>query len=329
MKITNQTASVEQKNFAHLTSEITAKKILEKFMAIRRHQENHKTCKNSECEECQKTYLPKILTAVENFSPVSFVLPAFPGKSPNPEKVLGALPDYAEWMALKLLGKICQEVKDFYPPGIKIIICSDGRVFSDVVGMNENDVTAYHRELNQFIKELGLTDISMFNLDDHYDGNDFVLMRETLMRKYGKGLDFLKEKTRNNVEARLMYCGITRFMYEDSMHKGQTKSRAQVQKESRVKAYQVIQRSNAWSDFIADFFPEAIRLSIHPQACGSEKLGIRFLGNETWITPWHGVAVETNEGFVFLKKSEAESLGAKLVNFPCGRPSHFILKGIL
>jgi L-tyrosine isonitrile synthase len=32
--------------------------------------------------------------------PIHFVLPAFPAKSPNPEKTLGRLPDYGEVLAL-------------------------------------------------------------------------------------------------------------------------------------------------------------------------------------------------------------------------------------
>lgn len=317
-------------------TEVTAKRILAEMMNSRRLSETHKACENSECVDCLAMHLPKIISAVESYSPVTFVLPAFPGKSPNPEKVLGALPDHAEWISLKFLGELCQKIKQYYPPGIKIIICSDGRVFSDVVGMNETDVTAYQEELGQFIKDLALFDVTTFNLDDYYSKIDFIQMREKLMSKYGKSLDSLKEKVRSGanptaaieeIEANRMYCGITRFMFEDSMHSEQTKSRAKVQKESRAKAYEVIRRSNAWSELIADYFPEAVRLSIHPQACGASKLGIRFIGNETWMTPWHGVAVETKNGPVFLKRSEAEALGAELIQYANGRPSHFFLRG--
>jgi pyoverdine/dityrosine biosynthesis protein Dit1 len=122
-----------------------------------------------------------------------------------------------------------------------------------------------------------------------------------------------------------MYCGITRFLFEDSIQPGQTKSRTVIQKESRAKAYEVIRRSNAWSELIAERFPKAVRLSIHPQTCGARKLGIRLIGNESWMTPWHGVAVDTKEGFVLLKRSQAEELGAQLVYCSNGQPSHYKL----
>jgi pyoverdine/dityrosine biosynthesis protein Dit1 len=278
--------------------------------------------------------LQKIISAVRKNEPVTFILPAFPGKSPNPEKVLGTLPDFAEILSLKFLGKLCEQIKKIYAPGMKIILCSDGRVFSDVVGMNESNVTAYQNEINRLIKELSLTDVSVFNLDHFYNGLHFEQMRVELMKSFGQSLEFLKQKIRNGAqptatpeeqESNRMYSGITRFLFEDAMHAGQTKTRSAVQKDAKARAYEVIRRSNAWSKLLFEYFPEAVRLSIHPQTCGSKKLGIRLIGNESWMTPWHGVAVEGKNGYTLLKRSEAEALGAKLVLSSDGQPSHYKL----
>lgn len=311
-----------------------AKNILAEIMPFRRVPAGASVCASG-CEKCTSLPLQKIVAAVRKNEVVTFILPAFPGKSPNPEKVLGPLPDLAERLSFRFLGELCQRIKKVYSPGIKIILASDGRVFSDVVGMIETDVTAYQDELNRLLKEMSLSNISMFNLDDFYKGLHFAQMRDELMKSFGQTLDVLKQKIRNGAqasasadeqEANRMYSGITRFLFEDAMHAGQSKSRSAVQKEARARAYEVIRRSNAWSKLIVDLFPEAVRLSIHPQTCGSKKLGIRLIGDESWMTPWHGVAVEGNFGFTLLKRSEAESLGATLVHSPDGRPSHFTLK---
>jgi pyoverdine/dityrosine biosynthesis protein Dit1 len=311
-----------------------AKRILAEVMIFRRVPGTMPSCRNIDCQKCTSPHLPKIISAVRNQKPVTFVLPAFPGKSPNPEKVLGPLPDLAERLALRFLNRLCHRVKKIYTPGIKIILCSDGRVFSDVVGMAEKHVSAYQAELDYFIKEMSLTGLSTFNLDDCYDHRNFNQMRDELMARYGKSLDFLKQKIRNGTnplaspdeqEANRMYCGITRFLFEDAIHKSQNKSRTTIQKEARDKAYEVIRRSNAWSDLIEEYFPEAVRLSIHPQTCGAKKLGIRLIGNESWMTPWHGVAVESQSGYVLLKRSEAEAIGAKLMYSADGRRSHYTL----
>ncbi len=311
-----------------------AKRILSDLMDFRRTPKSSELCAASDCPVCASLHMPKVVSSVRKGRPVTFVLPSFPGKSPNREKVLGTLPDYAEQLSLQFLGRLCGKVREYYSPGIKIVLCSDGRVFSDVVGMQENHITAYQNELERLIRELKLSDISTFNLDEIYDDLSFVQKRDELMKTYGHSLDFLKQKIRNGSspsaepdeqEANRMYCGITRFLFEDMVFPGQTKSRSALQKESRSRAYEVIRRSNAWSELIAERFPEAVRLSIHPQTCGSKKLGIRLVADESWMTPWHGVAVETKAGYVLLKRSEAEALEARLIYSSRGRPSHYKL----
>ncbi len=311
-----------------------AQKILAEFMIYRRVPKATPSCGDINCSKCTSPHLSKIIAAIKKSAPITFVLPAFPGKSPNLEKVLGPLPDQAERLSLSFLGSLCQKIKKMYSPGIKIILCSDGRVFSDVVGIMERDISAYQTELDTIIKELSLADISTFNLDDFYKGLDFIQMRHELMNRYGVSLETLKQKVRSGTtplanpddqEANRMYRGITRFLFEDAIHQKQKKSRTTIQKEARSNAYEVIRRSNAWSQLIAEYFPQAVRLSIHPQTCGAKKLGIRLIGNESWMTPWHGVAVESNKGYVLLKRSEAEALGAQLICSADGRHSHYTL----
>jgi len=261
-----------------------ARGILAEIMMFRRVPAGASVC-SSGCEKCAFPPLQKIQAAVKKNEPVTFILPAFPGKSPNPEKVLGPLPDHAERLSLNFLGALCQRIKSIYKPGIRIILCSDGRVFSDVVRMKESDVTDYQIEINRLIEEQSLSDISVFNLDHFYKALHFVQMREELMKSFGQSLDFLKEKIRNGAnafassdeqEANRMYSGITRFPFENATHAGQSKSRSAVQKEARLNAYEVIRRSNAWSELLLEHFPDAVRLSIHPQTCGAKKLGIRL-----------------------------------------------------
>jgi pyoverdine/dityrosine biosynthesis protein Dit1 len=306
--------------------------ILTDIMQFRRMANSHSDCAPS-CPTCSAPHLSHIISAIKENRPIIFILPAFPGKSPNLAKVLGPLPDMAEQRALEFLEHLCSRVKTYHSPGARVILCSDGRVFSDAVGIREEDVTAYQRELSLMIKKLSLTSISTFNLDDVYPGLGFDEMRIDLMRKYGRSIDNLKQMVKQgskedsvheNKEAHRLYCGITRFLFEDAMYPGQIKSRSWVQKDSRIRSYEVIQRSNAWSELISKIFPDAVRLSIHPQVCGAKKLGISLVGTDNWMTPWHGVAVDVGGRFKLLKRAQAEALGAKLVHLE-GRPSHYTL----
>ena len=182
----------EDKLYYEEESEL-ARNILKIIMNFRRTPTSVTICELS-CPLCSFPHLKKIITALKREKPVTFVLPAFPGKSPNRDKVLGTLPDMAERRALCFLQELCDKINSIYSPGAHITLCSDGRVFSDIVGMREKDVTDYQHELDQMIKELSLKNISTFNLDALFNGNDFDQMRQDLMERFGKSLESLKEK---------------------------------------------------------------------------------------------------------------------------------------
>lgn len=305
--------------------------VIEKY---RRTSSQHKPCVQHPCPECFSPHLTKIIQSVFERKPISFVLPAFPGKSPNPSKVISSLPDKAEYCALESIQMFCREIQKVYSPGAKMILCSDGRVFSDAVGISDQDVSAYQKEISKMLEENKWDSISTFNLEDCYGPDEFNQMRDALLLKYGEPLESLKEKISrgkfedSNPENRALhqlYCGITRFLLEDSIHPLQKKSKTALQKECRLRAYEVIQKSNAWSNLIEDQFSDAIRFSIHPQGCGFKKFGFQLMGVDGWMTPWHGVALKSGEKFSLVKKSEAETLGAQIV-FEKGRPHYYELK---
>lgn len=307
--------------------------ILASIMEFRITKSNRGSNCSTSCYNCYEPHIPKIVDSIEKDEPILFVLPAFPGKSPNPQKVLGPLPDMAERYSLQFLNGLCQSIKMIYAPGAHILICSDGRVFSNVIGMKDSDITAYQKELDSVISRLQLNHLSTFHLDQLYEGDDFDSMRHDLLETFGRPISVLKDRvsrgalehgSREDKEANRMYKGITRFLFEDSLYPGQLQSRAAIQKDAKKRAYHVIQLSNAWSDLIARDFPDHVRLSIHPQTCGDIKLGIK-LSNESSITPWHGVALSMNGNITFVKRYEAEGLNARLVYDEDGRPDYYEL----
>lgn len=314
----------------------TAKAILMEVMRFRRASGPEMCSPQAPCEACLAPHLPKIVANVLANEPVTFILPAFPGKSPNLAKVLGVLPDMGERRALAFLQGLCDRIGQLWAPGAKVILASDGRVFSDVVGMTDEDVTAYRDALGAMIAELGLTAISTFNLEELYVDVTFDEMRERLMADFAQDLEALRaavkrggqaDASAQDRETNRLYCGITRFLVEDSTFPGQTMSKNAIQNASRARAYEVIQRSQAWSGVVERHFPACVRLSIHPHGCGAAKLGIHMAENtagDSWMTPWHGVALETADGLVLTKRAQAEALGATLVTV-AGRPSHFSL----
>jgi len=301
--------------------------ILSLVLRYRRRASGDGTCAPG-CESCHAQHLDRLIAAISRDEPVTFVLPAFPGKSPNPAKVLGPRPDMAERQSLAFLDSLCRRIERLYIPGARIILCSDGRVFNDVVGIEENDISTYQRDLDSIIGELGADRLSTFNLDDVFDGCDFNEMRNHLMTGFGEPLEKVQAEVRAGGDAQRLYLGITRFLFEDGLRPEMTTSRTALQKQCRVRAYEVIQRSRAWDGLLAGNFPNAVRLSIHPQVCGSRKIGIHLMeAEDEWLTAWHSVAVEVDGRFRLMKRKHVEASGAELV-FRDGRPSHYVLTAL-
>lgn len=273
-------------------------------------------------------HVEKVLYWVERGEPVRMVLPAFPAKSPSRRKTLGHLPDLGEELAFQNLCKLCDAIGAIYAPGAKITVCSDGRVFADVVHIPDADVTAYNEAMRRYVKTQGMHQIDFFDLDDVYPNmRDFAILREDLMIIYGEALASLRQRCHTEVAAGAMYRGITRFMVEDfsGIPAFEGMSRNAIQNMARIAAYRVIQRSNAWSRLLAQHLPHQVRLSIHPQLRVSEKIGIRLVaGDDGWTTPWHAVVLKQGARVSLVPRARAEALDAALI-FRNGRPSHFEL----
>ena len=267
---------------------------------------------------------------VENFistnTPVHMVLPAFPAKSPNRKKTLGIYPDLGEEIALEALNTLCSKIKEIYEPGARLTVCSDGRVFAELVKIPDADVTAYKHELKNEIAAKYRDVIDFFDLDDVFTGiADFDSLREELMISYGESLLQLKTRCKTDHAALEMYKGICRFLVEDfsGLPEFAESSKNAIQNVARKAAYRVIQRSNAWSRLLQEKFANSIRLSIHPQPRVSEKIGVYLAEtSDAWRTPWHSVAVKSANSIVLASRHEAEASNALLV-FKNGRPSHY------
>lgn len=266
-----------------------------------------------------------IATIIGKNEPVNLILPGFPAKSPNRKKTLSALPDLAEKHALQNLCALCDEIQHIYSPGAYVSICSDGRVFADLVRIPEQDVSDYGAHLKDYAHSAHPGKFGFFNLDHVYpELKDYTTLREELLIQYGESIYELRKRCKVEDEAKAMYLGVTRFILEDysGLDIFKSESRTTLQKLARSVAYRVIQRSNAWTRLLEKHFDNAVRLSIHPQFRVSRKIGINLAEtDDCWLTPWHGVAMKKGDKIVLVKRREAEQAG--LLAFENGRPSHF------
>ncbi|MFH8985388.1 L-tyrosine/L-tryptophan isonitrile synthase family protein, partial [Streptomyces varsoviensis] len=268
---------------------------------------------------------PEQLAQIRRFTsagePVLFTLPGFPCKSPNPAKVLGHLPDEGERLSLAFLDRLCARVGEVYAPGARMLICSDGHIFGDLINVPDAHIDAYGDALRTMIRRAGLRHLDTFDLREVYGDLPYDEKRARATTAYAPALATLRALTRTDEETTRLYRGITRFLVEDAT--GHTGSRSALQRESRARAYGVIARSRAWGDLIADRHPRSVRLSIHPQRPGAAKFGIRLLESaDAWATPWHSTVLRRRDGSAeLMRRADAERLGRLVLRD--GRPSHY------
>jgi pyoverdine/dityrosine biosynthesis protein Dit1 len=299
-----------------------AELILRLLLPWRREENQHRH--EHEPAGCFAAQLDQIGAAVRVGAPLLFTLPAFPCKSPNPRKVLGHLPDLGELLSLRFLQRLCTDLTAVYEPGARMLICSDGHVFGDLIQVPDDHITEYGTALRDLVEQEGLDRIDLFNLDGVYGDRGYDEKRRLLVADHGGSLDELAAEVRADERTLALYRGITRFLLEDGLAPAYTGTKAALLRDSRRRAYGVIQRSRAWSDLIDTHIPRSVRLSIHPQPCGTPKFGIRLLDiDDSWLTPWHAAAVRVGPRVSLMHRTNAEPL-ARLV-LASGRPSHFVI----
>ncbi|MFF7589240.1 L-tyrosine/L-tryptophan isonitrile synthase family protein [Kitasatospora purpeofusca] len=252
---------------------------------------------------------------------ILFTLPGFPCKSPNLAKVLSHLPDEGERLSLTFLNRLAEEIGKIYEPGAKILICSDGHIFGDLIHVPDDHIDQYSDELSALIEREGLTNLDTFDLRAVLGDLPFDEKRARVHAKYAPTKEELREQVLTDEETAKLYRGITRFLTEDTF--GWTGTKSALQKDCRQRAYGVIQRSRAWGDLIAEQHPRSFRLSIHPQKVGVLKFGIRLLEHtDMWMTPWHSSVLHRPDGeWELIRSAEAAKVG-RLVERN-GRPSHY------
>lgn len=238
---------------------------------------------------------------------VEAVLPAFPCKSLNLEKVSSATPDKGEELAILRIIEFVSLVNDIYPPGMKFFIVSDGHVFSDCINVDDDVVDRYTEMLKKLYHEIkpeefdgihfrGLNDCfesptkekiapSLAAVAvDHYldtkldDGTE--INRKIMMFGCDDNADTLRDEIKTPEHPRLfLYRGFNKFMYEDLVNtpKAKAMSRKKFKKMVSSVAFEMILRNDAYSNLVELIFPFHLRLSIHAHHNAGPKYGIRLL----------------------------------------------------
>ncbi|GLE01519.1 hypothetical protein PINS_up010349 [Pythium insidiosum] len=242
-----------------------------------------------------------LLAQMQRDEPIHLVLPAFPFKSPNRGvKVLGALPDRGEEIALARLDAFCASIESVYPRGCHVTIFSDGRVFNDLLGVPLSDLQAYKAELRAMVRDAGLTHIRFDGLERHTETQDPI--REVLDR-FGVGELDMDALIKSDDGLLNTYRAFRKFLKKDLAHKWAEMSNTQASKQMGDIAKRMMHRNVGFSRLVDHVYPSAVRISIHLYDNAGPKFGVYLLPHDADSpnvprTPWHSVVCENLDGTV-------------------------------
>lgn len=253
---------------------------------------------------------------------IETVLPAFPCKSSNINKVASTVPDKGEQLAIKQIIEFVQQVNRIYAPGMKFFIVSDGHVFSDCINVDDDVVDAYTESLKRVYYTLrpeGFDSIVFCGLNDCFASNTKYLVeslllevmvdhfldtkldhatetnRKIMMLGCDDNTDMLRQQINTPHHPRLyLYRGFNKFMYDDLTQYQQTKqlSKKKFKKLVSQVAFEMIRRNDAYSNLVELMFPFHLRLSIHAHPNCGPKFGIRLLDPDNCAPQNHNQDVE-------------------------------------
>lgn len=268
-------------------------------------------------EEGRDQFIENVLFFTSRHIPIEAVLPAFPCKTQNRDKAHEGKPDMGEELALRRIIDFVVAVNKVYAPGMKFYIVSDGHVFSDCIGVDDDVVDTYTTQLIELYEKVkpqdfqgiyfkGLNDcftstsksviasaLEDIKIDHHLEtmiDEETDVNRKILMFGCDDNDNLLREQIKTPGHARLfLYRGFNKFMSEDlsQTELAQKLSGKKFKKLISLVSYEMIRRNDAYSNLVELVFPFHLRFSIHAHPNSGPKFGIRLLDPEICSTGTH------------------------------------------
>ncbi|KAJ3141971.1 Dityrosine transporter 1 [Irineochytrium annulatum] len=216
------------------------------------------------------------------------------------------MPDLGEELAYTSMELFAKKVRAVYKPGLSFLIVSDGHVFSDLIGVDDDLVESYGEILRFMVNGLSLStpfafhglvhlltsddeasrkalDIDSVDLKYHLgskisdSAND---TRRILQLLFGSDDAQLHKKVKEDPHVNSLFRGFSKFLFEDLQ--GQEALQKLPSKKQRKElcsklAYGMILRNQAYSDAVSVLYPLHVRISIHPHPNCGPKFGVNLI----------------------------------------------------
>ncbi|MDP2573201.1 L-tyrosine/L-tryptophan isonitrile synthase family protein [Vibrio penaeicida] len=234
----------------------------------------------------------QIRNFVSNESQIQLLLPAFPCKTNNLDKVLGHKPDMGEYLVLRKFVKAIRDIQAVYEPGVTFYVFSDYHTFSDYISVDLEHHYDYSDDLRKMVENMNCSDSLKVVNFEHFPAFDDLSDEQYfqgLKHKFGDSHyedNFSELKKRNN-KMNSTYLGLKKFMNQDQKHILSSFSYKDRRKRLADIAKGMMVQGKALDNFLQQNFGECIRLSIHEHPMVGKKYSLFLFDERQFKTPWH------------------------------------------
>lgn len=253
---------------------------------------------NQLIEQCNASYngLAHLKSQIRRFvnsqEKIKLLLPAFPCKTNNLDKVLSHTPDLGEYVVLRKFVQCIRDIESVYEPGVTFYIFSDYHTFSDYISVDLDHHYDYSDNLRKMVANMNCSDALKIVNFEHFD--EFSDLKDTeyfdgLREKFGDpdyAENFTELKLKNN-KMNQTYLGLKKFMNQDQKfvlaplsYKDRRRRLADIAKGMMV-------QGKALDNFLQQKFADCIRLSIHEHPMIGKKYSLFLFHERQFKTPWH------------------------------------------
>jgi pyoverdine/dityrosine biosynthesis protein Dit1 len=309
------------------------------------------------------TFLPIVSGQVERKESIKMLLPGFPFKSPNNQtKVLGALPDLGEELALKRLDGIAAAIEEVYEYGAEVHITSDGLVYNgpsrhtptaylrnfltshtDLLGVTDETVWNFGQAVRDMADSTNLTHLSFLRLWDllgntgDFKSKEYYLahassIRQELKQRFGDAQFEADMAHKSTADMHMTHTKYLEFLEQDLRFNEAHLALSEEGKKAHMAdtAKEMMGRWKAFSAALAAVPTQYVRLSIHDSG-GADKLSMALIPQREkgalGATPWHSTLVVESDGtFTQMQRCKVDGGKYELVE-RYGRPYCWREKG--
>lgn len=256
----------------------------------------------------REEFIKKITPTIIDKSRLLFILPGLPFKDQNIFRVPynSDIPDIGEISFLLRLYNLTQTIYQVHPYGVDIVILTDGVLYSDIFQINKKDTNSYLENLILYRNKLNLQGAVSFiclnEIIEKANENNILLnikkhilenLDNTEVRE-SKSFYTLVKGMKWNMNSKKMLEDVPLKEIWNILKLDRNKINIDYKdkwddfhKEAIHAAleYASINLLLKWTNLINEFFPEAIRGTVHP------KHNQFALSNSRSSFPWNGVAV--------------------------------------